>query len=354
MIFTYIVYNSILLFSFLFSYIAEYCKNKKLSIIFLSGSFFIIFFIAAIRYNIGTDYKNYVEIFKNLNTSDQYLELSFLFISSTIKSNGLDVQWLFVVFSFISLLFIYITAFNYNKVLFIISFILILYLQNLSAIRQICAICISFYAIHKLMNNRSMSFVLWILISSTFHSSTLILLPFALLKKIRCNNFLFFIITLIISVLIFQFDLASKILSIEFISQTKYANYINGKFSSETKLGSGFGVILKVIYPFIILLFTMNRKDKSSNYIFTFMMMYIISIFLSAKIHIFNRIPPIFSVIIPFSVCYVYNIRTKYKQLIIFSFISIYLFLYEVDINISQSSLNSGLGISPYTTIFEK
>lgn len=84
------------------------------------------------------------------------------------------------------------------------------------------------------------------------------------------------------------------------------------------------------------------------------MMMYIISIFLSAKIHIFNRIPPIFSVIIPFSVCYVYNIRTKYKQLIIFSFISIYLFLYEVDINISQSSLNSGLGISPYTTIFEK
>ncbi|MEX9818291.1 EpsG family protein [Providencia rettgeri] len=354
MIFTYIVYNFVLLFGCLFSFLSQYSKNKALSITFFSVSFFIVFSIAAVRYNIGTDYKNYVEIFKSLDPSDQYLEFSFLLIGSFIKLNDLDVQWLFISFSFISLLFVYITAFNYNRTLFILGFILILYFQNLSAIRQICAVCISFYALHKLIKNHPIHFIFWILISSTFHSSTLMLLPCVLLSKIRCNNYYFFIITIILSILIFYFDFANKLLSIDLISQTKYASYVNNQFSDETKLGSGLGVILKVIYPFIVLFLAINVKNSLSNYIFTFMMLYIISIFLSAKIHIFNRIPPIFSIIIPFSICYIYNMKSKYRQIYIFLFISIYLSLYEIDIENSQSYLNSGLGISPYQTIFEK
>ncbi|EPO5266057.1 EpsG family protein [Providencia rettgeri] len=354
MITTYIIYNLTLLFGSFFAFLSQYCKNKKASLIFLSLSFIIVFLIAAIRYDIGTDYKNYVEIFKNLDSSSEYLEISFIFIASILKSNNIDVQFLFVVFSFISLLFVYLASRNSNKFLFITAFILILYFQSFSAIRQISAICIALYAFSYLISNRPLQFLVWLIISTTFHFSTIILLPFILLSKVRLNNIFFLMLTISLSIAILYFDVSNKILSLDILAQTKYASYIGSQFNSETKLGSGLGVILKITYPFLVLIITLNKKDRLSNYIFSTMMIYVICILLSAKIHIFNRLPPIFSIVIPFSICYVYSKKSKYRQLFVFSFFFIYLFLYELDINISQSHLNSGLGISPYQTILEK
>jgi len=62
---TYIVYNFILFGSVYFGFYYEKSKNGTLrSKFYLALAFFIPFLFLAIRYDIGTDYQNYVTYFR--------------------------------------------------------------------------------------------------------------------------------------------------------------------------------------------------------------------------------------------------------------------------------------------------
>lgn len=70
MLFSYILYNLTLTGSCLFIYLNEKTKEKNYKILFLILSFSFVFIPAALRYNIGVDYRTYVDIFEALKNSD--------------------------------------------------------------------------------------------------------------------------------------------------------------------------------------------------------------------------------------------------------------------------------------------
>jgi len=108
MIGTYLIYNFILFGATVSAYLYEKSNNKTHQIIFLSLTFFIPFFFLAIRYNIGTDYPNYVMYFEKIASGmDTIKEPGYELVNKVVAYFNLDVQWVFVFFGFFYLFFGY-------------------------------------------------------------------------------------------------------------------------------------------------------------------------------------------------------------------------------------------------------
>ena len=81
------------------------CREKYFSFCLLVITFLILFLPLALRYNIGTDYQNYVTIVERiLNGSDWYkLEYGYYPLIWIIRRFNLDIQVFFIVPAFISI-----------------------------------------------------------------------------------------------------------------------------------------------------------------------------------------------------------------------------------------------------------
>ena len=66
--------------------------------------------------------------------------------------------------------------FNVNIVIFTLVWMLLQYNYSMNAMRQLCALSISFYAISFMLDKKWIFSIIWILIAYSFHSSTLIIL----------------------------------------------------------------------------------------------------------------------------------------------------------------------------------
>ena len=86
----------ILVLSFLSAYLAEFSKTKFRIVLFN-----ILFIPAAIRYNVGTDYPNYVDYFNSVYGNDVN-EYGFYVLTVFLRNIGLPVHSLFVASSFLS------------------------------------------------------------------------------------------------------------------------------------------------------------------------------------------------------------------------------------------------------------
>lgn len=222
----------------------------------------------------------------------------------------------------------------------------------MTAIRQITAVCIALYALHYLIEKSNVRFVIFILLSSLFHSSTLLLLPFIFFNYFYFNRLRYIPFILLFIAFVLYIDIFSFIENLNILQGTKYYSYLNSKFNTPTQLGSGLGVVLKIIPALLFIIYLFNKKIPSYNLLYVLNIFYILSIILSAKIHVFNRLPPIFSIAIPYSL---YFIKSNYNSLkYLFLIAIIFLIFFENDIRISDKSLNKGLGITPYISIFEK
>ena len=115
--FTYLIYNMILVLSFLSAYLAEFSKTKFQRIVCRIVLFNILFIPAAIRYNVGTDYPNYVDYFNSVYGNDVN-EYGFYVLTVFLRNIGLPVHSLFVASSFLSyfpLLFLSRRSYSYKN-----------------------------------------------------------------------------------------------------------------------------------------------------------------------------------------------------------------------------------------------
>src|SRR5690554_5084354 len=95
-------YNLILLGSTLFVWLSEKMRYKLDRLLVLGVAFLLVFLPSAIRYDIGTDYLNYLEIYKSGSYINyKFTEPAFYFINCFLDSIGVHFQWLFAVLAFI-------------------------------------------------------------------------------------------------------------------------------------------------------------------------------------------------------------------------------------------------------------
>ncbi|HCT6818903.1 TPA: EpsG family protein, partial [Morganella morganii] len=160
-----------------------------------------------------------------------YLEPGFIFLLKICRQYSLSSEVFISLFSIISTSFVYLTAKHYNKFIFITFYILVLYFQNMTAIRQITAVCIALYALHYLIEKSNVRFVIFILLSSLFHSSTLLLLPFIFFNYFYFNRLRYIPFILLFIAFVLYIDIFSFIENLNILQGTKYYSYLNSKFN---------------------------------------------------------------------------------------------------------------------------
>ncbi|VTU07114.1 Uncharacterised protein [Actinobacillus indolicus] len=353
MLATYLIYNLTLIFGGGLAFLSQIENKKVYKDVLYTLSFFIVWLVGAFRYNVGTDYPNYVYIFENI---DEYefgkLEPLYYLLNQLILYLNLDAQWLFFVTSFIITFFVYKVGKNYHRGWFVVFFILLFYFQSFNIVRQIVAMSIMLYGIHSLIHSSNWKFLICILFAAGFHYSAFIFLPLFIFRKVRIGWFTGIIMLCLCLFIITKLDIVNIILQNPIIQDSKYGVYAFNEYNKETEIGSGVGIVIQLLIPISFLLLVIFMKDLKGYSIISLLCIgFIISMLMTLNVYIFTRVMVMLSSCYLFAVSYIYNSTFRLKNILLIFLLLINVIMFEHTINIAQFNLYSGLGISPYQSI---
>ena len=312
--------------------------------------FLVLFIPAAIRYNIGIDYENYVMMF---NTHSDYGEIGWHWIENIVRFCDLNVQWVFVISSFI----IYGLLLKIDKKDFILLISLYLFLdytESFNAVRNFISISIFIFSYYLFLEGKNKLSILVCCMGFFFHSSTILFLPLLIFSQcVNLNKKNVFVIVLISTFLIYKININTIIDKLSsFYSDFRYLRYFtSSKYG--TKSGYfGLGSLIKWTMLLMSYLCCDERycaKKEFSAISIGFIFLWISSM-LFVKIQIFYRLTIIFSVVyLMMFRTYLYPSKNIYHLLGKISCFT-YLFLF----NFLGGLASNSNGSIPYTTIFSR
>lgn len=197
-----------------------------------------IWFVSAFRYMIGDDYASYISYYRNTDIDDGLIgfkEPIFNLIIWIGNSLGFDYQFLFIFYSSVTILFIYLGLKYYcknsrSRLLFLMlytSFFAGGYYWGLNVIRQAAAITILFWGTKYLLKDDKVKFLFVYLIAICMHYSAIIyIITFFIAKKRYTFSNVFMII--LVAILMSIAHLPEKIVSF-FMS---YSAFLSGKYGT--------------------------------------------------------------------------------------------------------------------------
>ena len=305
---------------------------------------------AAFRYGIGTDYANYVNYFNAPEGVILRTEIGFLLLNRLVIALGGSVQWMFAI---VALLTYMPLAFGLrrSRILPIVAlYMLTLYLSSFSLIRQMLAISWVLVALTRYLDDHKIGHAyFWIVLASCFHLSALMVLPFILVRKIHVPAWL-----LLLFIPVFYFAATHGFIDYLFSSDvflgTKYGGYVNSQYDRKTEMGSGLGVVLRMLIPLVYTLYS-KQLDRKNDVVLYSVVAYVVSYMLSIQIHIFNRLVDTFS----FAPILAFGVLSKElkKRLALVVLFVLMLVNFEKTIVANTSDKHGGLGVTPYVSIFD-
>src|SRR5690554_359966 len=252
---TVLFYNFILLSSTFFVWLSER-MHYKLDRWFLLGIAFLLLFVpAAIRYDIGTDYVNYLAIYEGTSATKtlepyKFKEPLFYFVNWFYKSIDAHFQWMFATFAFI---FTMVAFRSYpRKQAWLLHFLIfsMLWFFSFNGMRQAIAVMWSLLALFYFFDRKYICFFVLTLFGATFHQSVLfvalvgLVALFPLERRIKTRIAPLFFIGFIVFTLISMKVLLAYMEQIIGVVGLKYVSYFDSsKHFVERDYGSGLGVL---------------------------------------------------------------------------------------------------------------
>ncbi|MBN6709943.1 EpsG family protein [Haemophilus haemoglobinophilus] len=355
---TYIIYNFILFGTMLFAYcfqIAKYNLSKKI-LFFISLSIPLFFLI--LRYDIGTDYQNYIEYFYKIKSGEEVSkEIGYVFINRLVDYFELHTQWIFIIFGIGFIVFSYLALPKEHLALSLFFFITTMYLyEGFSTIRQGLAVAIMAYALKYVHKKEFLKYGLLGLFAISFHTITglllLILYPFL---TVNLRSWVYISIICILFVLM-QYTAIGTLL-FHYTGQIipKYEWYLTSKFSTEAQTSFGLiGPLIKVSIALFIFFFKNKivTEDKRLNVFFNLYFFYVISYIFHLKISIFGRVEHIFIFSQIMIMTYFIYYFKGYAKLIVMSGLCLFFYLMFIRyIANGTLDVDNDVYINPYQMI---
>jgi len=358
--FTYAIYNFILFGSTWAAYLYEKSESRNGQIVFYSVAFLIPFFFLAIRYDIGTDYQNYVDYFYRISSGEIIpKEPGYLFVNYIISYFDLDVQWLFVFFGFFTFLFAYKALPKEGFAMGVFLFIAIFYLyEGFSAIRQGLSIAIMAYAIRYIVEKNFKMYLFWAVIAMLFHliTAVLLLVVYPFINK-NINRFVLIFLIISFFILIKFTGITTSMMNVVAMLFPKYAWYINSKFMEPAAISSGLGVMIKVSIALSVIFFKEKIKEKYSNadIVINLYVLYIISLIFHLKLSIFGRVEEVFIFASVLAVVYFINTFEKGSRVFVIFLIGLLQYIIFMKYIASGTlAVDNDIYVNPYQTILER
>lgn len=255
-----IVYSFLILICVFLQFFCK--KNRRL---FFNLTVIMLFLVSAFRYNVGTDYEHYGNIFQwILNGYDVYVESGFKILNIFVqKVLNMDVIAVYFISSLI-IIISFAKSIKDNvdpKYWFISIFIFIcsgIYFASFNLIRQYIAIAIIVAGIPLLIKKRYIKYSILVLIASTFHTSALIVevfILFLMLFRNRNNTNILWCLY-IVSILFMVIDIRNIFNLFSMIIPDRWLWYLNSDFL----LKKNTSAILKQIVPNITIIFLLRKR----------------------------------------------------------------------------------------------
>jgi len=319
-----------ILFSFLILILTFLLDKKYYFIIW-----FLFALISGLRYYVGPDFTTYKEIFDLISHNESiYItnnnEFGYIGIIKLCNFFGLNNQAVIFIMSVMTIFFLK-QGFDYylkdkEKYYYIVLiglFIPLFYIASLNIIRQTLAASILFYASKYIIEKKDSKYILFIIIASLFHMSSLLFFIFYFLFKLNIPEYIYVLISSFF-VIVNPFTMIYPL-----ISNFPYAFYLVDPNYSNPLSGSNLlFAILAILLGFIIVIILGNNNKEL--FLKKIISISIIMQSLAIHIYILNRLQTFFKPFIIISitilVCNYLLSKLKQKSLVYVSSIVIIFF----------------------------
>lgn len=304
-----------------------------------------LFIVASIRYNVGTDYEEYVNIFYRISMGINYTkEPLYRLLNSYVAKLGGTYVAVFAICAFLFLYFTYSQIIKdsiYPGLSVILLFGTTYYFCFLNGMRQLIAAAILLYSIRFIEEKDLFKFSLFVLLATGFHYSSILFFIIYFMSKMELTPKK----VLFISVGIFAFSELLVNIGIRIISITPYAKYIDSIFDTGSMNWIRFLIQVSVLV--FCSFFYSNTEKYRIYYSIQFITTCVIGF--SGKIVLIRRLMWTFGlatlIIIPLAIG---NIKSKGKRMIAYFVICVTYFIYAY-ISIAYLGIQ---GVIPYQTIW--
>lgn len=244
-------------------------------------SVFLFSLVIGLRYYVGGDYVGYLDDYNNFNLgisySDSRYELGYFSLMIILKLLGLTYPFLFIVVSFLQILFIYNWTSNFKYLLpgIIYFYFTTLYLfESMNIMRQALSFSILLFSTIYIHKSEKIKFIGMVLLASSFHKSSIFFLPFYFFvtKEWIRNKYIqiaLMVIAFLSSQLLFdEFFLKITILA-KLLDYQDYSQFNDDLFLQTDNQSMGIGLYFIFTIDLIIFLFSdkLIKIFKKESYI---------------------------------------------------------------------------------------
>lgn len=254
-----------------------YSSNKAYHVrvknILIVLSFIPLLIVSGLRYQVGTDYQSYINIFNQiLNTgSTTRTEVGYIILNKLVQIFSENPQSIIIITSLISYSLVYKTVYDLSPSVAFSLYTFItaaLLFPSYNLIRQFIAVAISLYAFRFIYrdNKKIVMYILFIILAASFHKTALIMIPIGIasLIRFRLKHYIMMVLVLVV-MFIFRDDV------LEFIVSIVYPGYIGSRYLARVIINQ-----LQIAHSILSVIFiivyrkTLFKSGKSSIVLINF------------------------------------------------------------------------------------
>ena len=297
------------------SSIVSLCNKKIFCNVFKVITFLLLFIPAAIRYDVGVDYLNYIDIFDDIsNGGALYIEPGYWLLNYIVAINGGSAQIVLAISAFITLFFFFKGVENSRWPIYAVFFFIICWIWFCSTVRQMISCSLAFYAWRECDKKQYWHAAIAIIFAWTFHYSSFIYpLLFFATRKITISKWIMLFIFGSCVFLSFRGIFKSNLL--DFASKTVYGGYVNTDWVDAIEKNTGIGQKLRFLIYFMVFAFFPINSRKSAALLYLFFLYGIIDV-LSEQMMIISRIGRGFIFIWLPIIYHMATTKYKYRQIV--------------------------------------
>ncbi len=350
MTYTLLIYNAVLLFACALAFGVRISRGGW-EWLFRLLLFLVLWVPAALRYGIGTDYASYASIFYSPSGELARIEPGYAWLNYAIMACGGQAEWLFALVSLLTYAPVAFCVRRKHILPVVVLFVLTMYLASYSTIRQSLAVVWVLVALSRYIDDGEVAHTyVWIAAASTIHLSVLLVLPFVLVRRIHIPVWVLLLL-LPVAYVVVRMGFIDFLFSSGLFLDSKYGVYAGSQFDKPTELGSGLGILLRMVIPLLYLVYS-GRMGRRCDVVLYLVVAYIVAYMLSMQVHVFNRLVDVFA----FAPVLAFSVMSSglRKRAALVAVVLLLFVNFQKIIVANPSDAHSGLGIAPYKTLFEK